>query len=110
MPLALSEPARWSPPNTMLPFGTPHSASPAFRILLFPTGTLTTRTRMFQKGLPPELGKSPNEKTKPVITNQYSNTLTNTPDQPHPRDQPAPRSARPDSASPINTVTRLEDK
>ena len=42
----------------------------------FPTGTLTTRTRMFQKGLSPELGKSPNEKTKPVIT--YSNTLTNT--------------------------------
>ena len=65
---------------------------------------------MFQKGLPPELGKSPNEKTKPVITNQYSNTLTNpltsqlisviSP----PRDQPAP------IPPPRSTVTRLEDK
>ena len=65
---------------------------------------------MFQKGLPPELGKSPNEKTKPVITNQYSsNTLTNTltsliPVISPPRDQPAP------IPPPRSTVTRLEDK
>lgn len=64
---------------------------------------------MFQKGLPPELGKSPNKKTKPVITNQYSNTLTNTLTNlisviSPPRDQPAP------IPPPRSTVTRLEDK
>jgi hypothetical protein len=49
------------------------------------------------------LGKSPNEKNEtrdyqPIF--QYPDQY---PDQPHLRDQPAPRSARPDSASPINS-------